>query len=166
MFRVLKDSQAAYVFINWKKLGIWVDELGCAGFKVKNCIVWDKVVHGLNYMNYAHTHEFLIFAVKGDFFPKHKERGSSFWKDVWHIPRTVDTGDDSAHETVKTLEVLYPPILHATNEGDQVLDPFGGTGSTAVAAKVLKRSCTLVEVSPEYCKIAKARLDAQPSPLF
>src|SRR5687767_5843567 len=69
LFRVLKNNRAAYLFMNWKSLGVWLDSLAAAGFRLKNCVVWDKVLHGLNYQNYAYTHEFLIFAVKGRFVP-------------------------------------------------------------------------------------------------
>src|SRR3990167_540386 len=135
MYRLLKDDSAIYVFMNWKKLGIWKDEMERAGFKIKNCIVWDKVIHGLNYMNYAYTHEMVIFATKGKFFPRHKEVGSPYWKDVWSISRTMDSNqDDSHHETVKCDAVLEVPLFHASKQGDLVLDPFVGSGSTAVVA--------------------------------
>lgn len=107
-----------------------------AGFTVKNCIVWDKVVHGLNYINYAYTHEFIIYAVKGDFFPRHKENHSPFWKDIWSISRNLSNNQAGEHhETAKSIEVTKVPIIHASRVGDIILDPFVGSGTTAVAAK-------------------------------
>ena len=167
MFRVLKEDKGIYVFMSWKKIGIWIDELNRAGFKVKNCIVWDKVIHGLNYMNYAYTHEMIIFAAKGAFLPNHKALGSPYWKDIWHISRNQDSNqDNSHHETVKCDGVLEPPIQHASNVGDIVLDPFAGTGSSLVISKRNKRNFIGIEISPEYCKIAQERLDKTTTPLF
>jgi DNA modification methylase len=59
-YRILKDDRACYVFMNWRSLGVWLDALSAAGFRLKNLIVWDKVVPGLNSQNYAHTQELLI----------------------------------------------------------------------------------------------------------
>lgn len=158
MYKVLKPNKGAYVFINWKKLGIWIECLENAGFKVKNCIVWDKVIHGLNYQNYAYTHEFLIFAVKGDFFPNNKQ-GGEFYKDVWNISRRIDNRTDgNHHETEKEIKVIRIPIKHASNEGDIVLDPFMGSGTTALACKQLKRNFIGFELNEEYCKIANKKL--------
>jgi len=51
-----------------------------------------------------------------------------------------------------------PFIEISSNEGDLVLDPFMGSGSTAVAAKMLKRNFIGYELSAEFCKIADQRL--------
>jgi len=42
-----QDGRGCYVFMGWKSLGVWLDELSRAGFRLKNVIVWDKVVHGM-----------------------------------------------------------------------------------------------------------------------
>ncbi len=126
-YRVLKDNKAIYIFINWKSLGLWLNCLENAGFKNKNVIVWDKVVHGLNYQNYAYTYELIIFSVKGNFFPKNKDK--KYYKDVWHIKRIVNTSSEEGHhETEKRLEVLRVPILHSSKQGEIVLDAFVGGG--------------------------------------
>jgi len=48
LFRVLKMDPRCYVFMGWK-LGVWLDELSAPASASKNVIVWDKVVHGMNY---------------------------------------------------------------------------------------------------------------------
>jgi len=62
------------------------------------------------------------------------------------------------HKTQKPLKVCLPFIEISSNEGDLVLDPFMGSGSTAVAAKMLKRNFIGYELSAEFCKIADQRL--------
>ncbi len=57
-------------------------------------------------------------------------------------------------------------IQDYSRENDVVFDPFLGSGTTAVAAKLLNRNYIGCEISPEYCKIAEARIKAISNPLF
>lgn len=159
LYRVLKADRAAYMFINWRSLGVWLDRLAGAGFRLKNCIVWDKLLHGLNYQNYAHRHEFLIFAVKGRFFPKNGGDGDGF-SDLWRIRRTTvqERAAVPHHETVKPEAVVRRPIEHASSPGDLVLDPFAGTGTTCAVAKALGRRYIGIEKNPDYYRICLRRL--------
>lgn len=156
-FRVLRENAAAYVFSNWKVYPLWADHFRAAGFRIKNVIVWDKVVHGLNYKNYAYTHEFIIFAVKGRFFPK--KVGDGLFKDVWSLQRILrHSTKPGHHETVKPLAVISPCILHTTRRGGLVLDPFMGTGTTGVAAAKLERRFIGIDINPRYVAMARRRI--------
>ena len=73
------------------------------------------------------------------------------------------------HPTQKPLELLKWCIQFADKHMGGVttiLDPFLGSGTTAVACKQLKRNFIGIEISKEYCAIAESRLAAQPSPMF
>jgi len=161
-FRVLRPNRAAYVFINWKSFGIWLDELSRAGFRLKNVIVWDKVVHGMNYQNYAYTHEFLIFAVKGRFFPRNKRTGDDSYRDLWHIQRETrqPRNDEFHHETVKPDALVRRPIEHASAPGDLILDPFFGSGRILVMAKELGRDWLGIERDPRFYGMGAAAVRA------
>jgi DNA modification methylase len=158
MFRILKNDKPIYLFINWKQLGLWLQELRGVGFNIKNTIVWDKVVHGLNYQNYANTHEFIIYGVKGNWFPTNKEsqdKKRGFFKDVWSIQRKMT--DNDGHETIKAEEVLATVLSHAPNE-KIVCDPFMGSGSTAFVCKRMGRDYVGCEMEQKYIDIANKRL--------
>ena len=146
--------------MNWKSLSVWIESLEKAGFKVKNVIIWDKVVHGLNYQNYAYTYEMIIFATKGTFFPHNKNDGNKFYRDVWHIKRNLDNESEKIehHETQKAIEVVKLPLKHASEPGNIILDPFMGSGTTAVACRMLNRHFIGFEIIKEYCDIANMRL--------
>lgn len=161
LFRVLRMDRALYVFINWKSLGIWLDELSRAGFRLKNVIVWDKVVHGMNYQNYAYTHEFLIFAVKGRFFPRNKQVNDGSYRDVWHIQRETrqPKSEDFHHETVKPSALVRLPIEHASLPGELVLDPFFGSGRILVVAKELRRDYLGIERNPRFHRMGVEALE-------
>jgi len=64
----------------------------------------------------------------------------------------------TAHKTQKPLKVCLPYIEISSNEGDLILDPFMGSGTTAVACKMLKRNFIGYELNKEFCKIAEKRL--------
>jgi site-specific DNA-methyltransferase (adenine-specific) len=63
------------------------------------------------------------------------------------------------HPTVKPLKLMSYLITMGSREGDIVLDPFSGTGTTCIAAMMLKRDFVGVEISREYHEIALKRLD-------
>jgi DNA modification methylase len=159
-YRILRDDRACYVFINWRSLGIWLDALSASGFRLKNVIVWDKIAPGLNYQNYQHVHEFLIFAVKGRFFPQNKHTGDDQSRDIWRIHRETKhaRGEEFHHETVKPEAIVRRPIEHASLPGDVVCDPFMGSGTTCVVAKTLGRGFIGIEIDPRYFKIAEERI--------
>ncbi len=74
--------------------------------------------------------------------------------------------DTDYHPTQKPVDLMYYFLMKSTNEGDSVLDPFMGSGTTLVAAKHLKRNAVGIEISEKYCKIAQERLDSVPMQLF
>ncbi len=75
------------------------------------------------------------------------------------------TPDDRFHPTVKPVE-LMEWILLQFPEAQLVLDPFLGSGTTAVAAKMLGRKYIGIELSEKYCEIARQRVAGAPMPLF
>lgn len=81
---------------------------------------------------------------------------SNFWDDIsipfWSMPENTD------HPTQKPEKLLAKLILASSNAGDMVFDPFMGSGSTAVTAQKLGRRFAGIEIDPEYCCWALARL--------
>ena len=70
------------------------------------------------------------------------------------------------HPTQKPVELLQYLIETYSNENTVILDPFCGSGTTCVAAKLLGRNYIGIDISPEYCKIAEARLRNTEENLF
>jgi DNA modification methylase len=77
--------------------------------------------------------------------------------DVFRAPIIPDKMSEG-HPCPKPIHLFRDFISKFTNEKDIVLDPFIGSGTTAVAAKYTNRNFIGIEISPEYCKIAKQRL--------
>ena len=83
-------------------------------------------------------------------------------KDYWHIPYVNNMNKEKTnHPCQIPLEVMERIIKITTNENDIILDPFLGSGTTAVACQNLKRNFIGIEISEKYCKIARDRLRQQ-----
>ena len=80
-------------------------------------------------------------------------------RDVLEIP-LLNNGmsEKTAHPTQKPEELIRRLVAASSNEGDLVVDPFAGSGTTAVVCELLGRSWRLCEQSEEYCDLATARL--------
>jgi site-specific DNA-methyltransferase (adenine-specific) len=87
---------------------------------------------------------------------------------LWHgmIQQDMLNKETRFHPTQKPVEVMKFCIDKFSEEGQTILDPFMGSGSTLLACKELKRNYIGIEISPEYCKIAQERLDSLPTPMF
>ena len=81
-------------------------------------------------------------------------------KDVIEIPTTCNgMGEKTPHPTQKPEELLRKIILASSNKGDVILDPFVGSGTTAVCAKQLERQWIGIDKSEEYLNWAVERLE-------
>jgi adenine-specific DNA-methyltransferase len=79
--------------------------------------------------------------------------------DIWEIPNVkANHVEKTSHPCQFPVELVERLVLAMTNEGDWVLDPFMGTGSTAIAALMHKRRAAGAEILAEYAKIAKKRI--------
>lgn len=76
---------------------------------------------------------------------------------VWTCATAYRAGDHVTHTTQKPVALLRDLILDFTDPGDLLLDPFGGSGTTAVAAKMLGRRCLVIEQQEQHCEDAARR---------
>ena len=142
------DDSATYISFAWKRNHELVPEI-TKKFKLSNIIIWDKVVHGLG-SDYQYTYEVINVCKKGKpVIDSHQ--GEQEYQDVWHIQRKVGKNDD--HATAKPVELCERAIRHATRPNGTVLDIFGGSGTTLIAAEQTNRTCYMMELDPKYCDV-------------
>lgn len=142
------DVSAIYVCLDWRRSYELIPHLK-KNWQLSNVIVWDKVVHGLG-SDYKYTYELIHVCKKGK--PKIRNKdGDKEYQDVWRIQRKMGRDDD--HATKKPTELCERAIRHASAKGQLVLDLFGGSGSTLIAADQLGRKCYMMELSPAYCDV-------------
>jgi site-specific DNA-methyltransferase (adenine-specific) len=151
-WRIMKDDTAMYIFCNSNKVAFFVNELE-KYFTMRNIIVWVKNNHTAGDLEHAFgkKHEFIILVNKGNA----KIQGKRI-QDVWEYDKVVGKGQ--LHQNQKPVPLLKQCILKHSKEGDVVFDGFGGSGSTAVAARELKRGFIVIEKDEEYFAVAKKRL--------
>ena len=82
---------------------------------------------------------------------------------VW--TQAIERSEVSGHPTAKPLPLVKRLIELFTDEGETILDPFGGSGTTAVACRDLGRKCILIERDEKWCAVAKRRLAQNLLPL-
>jgi len=80
---------------------------------------------------------------------------NDFWSDVHRIKHKKDR---DSHPCQLPVRLLLRTLLLTTQEGNLVFDPFGGAGTTAVAAKMLQRRWVITDIDPKYCEIATQNL--------
>lgn len=164
-FRVLKDGCHLYCFCDHLTFPDIRAELEAAGFKYRNCLVWVKNNHGSGDLrgNWAPQHEFIIFAAKGKPQPLSGKRQSNVLgqrKDGIITPFAKVNNYRYNHGTTKPVDLLSMILQASSKPGEIVLDPYGGSGSTAAACLLEKRRFILSEIDPEYCRLAEERIAA------
>ena len=124
-----------------------------AGLAVRHQIVWNKsaATFSLGRLDYDYKHEAIMYTWTKK---HHNYRKGSMRTSVWDVekPRSCDL-----HPTMKPLALIENALLDGTKEGDLVLDAFGGSGSTMMAAEQLGRRAYLMELDPHYCDVILAR---------
>ena len=149
-YRVLKNDSHAYFMTNNKNLLPMLKAIESAGFKVFKTIIWAKNTAITN-MYYMDSHEYIIFCRKG----KARKINNCGTKSVL----SFDNPRNKTHPTEKPVELMEVLITNSTNDGEVVLDPFIGSGSTGVAAKLNNRQFIGIELDPDYFAIAKNRIE-------
>lgn len=152
MRRVMKNNSAAYVFCSWHKVDVFKAALE-RNFKIKNLLVWVKNNHGSGDLTgaYGPKHEFVFFVHKGRCLLRDGRR-----PDVLEFSKV--SGSKMVHPTEKPVALIERLIKDASDEGDTILDPFMGSGTTGVAAKSLNRDFIGIELDEGYFNIAKDRI--------
>lgn len=139
------------------------------GFKILNMITWEKPnpAPNLSCRYFTHSTELLIWASKSE-KSKHtfnydlmrEENGGKQMKSVWTFTAPKNSEKTfGKHPTQKPVDLLNRIIKASTNEGDMVLDPFLGSGTTAVSCILNNRKYIGIEKEKEYFELAKKRIE-------
>ena len=153
--RVLKPGGHAYFFCGWRGIDA-VKPVVDRHLDVKNVITWDKESMGIgdNTNNWGYSTEFIIFATTEDDRARRLEHAQ---RNLLQYPRPVRTEYD--HPTQKPVGLISNLITQATDAGELVLDPFMGSGTTAVAAIDLDREYVGFEIDEEnYAPVIERRV--------
>jgi len=163
-YRILKKTGSMYVFSGWTNLKDILNALDDVGFITINHLIWKYQFGVFTKRKYVTSHYHILFVVKDE--KKYKfNKIEHYPEDVWIINREYWTGKTKT-PTKLPVELVKKILLFSSDEGDIVLDPFIGSGTVAVVAKMLGRHFLGFEIVPEYCKFAKHRLSNIQMSLF
>lgn len=139
------------------------------GYKIINNITWQKTnpPPNLACKCFTHSTETILWARKADTKDKNtfnyglmkEHNGGKQMKDVWTgtlTPQREKT--EGKHPTQKPLYLLERIVESSTHEGDIVLDPFCGSGTTGVACRKFGRTFIGIDISAEYLELSRRRL--------
>jgi DNA modification methylase len=146
---VCKSESAKYVCFPWRTYTEFEAAMLDCGLKPSACIVWDKKSIGLGNANYRPQHEFIFYVKGGAWY------GDKAQSDVWYSSRG-STGD-YVHPTQKPVELIERAVTNSSKGGDVILDVFGGSGTTMIAAEKNGRHSRLMELDPKYCDVIVKR---------
>lgn len=148
LYRVLKKDSYAVVFCGWSAIDQFSRAWTEAGFAVGGHLVWAKdYVSNAKHVQYRHESAWLL--TKG-----RPERNGKALPDLMQWTYS----GNRHHPTEKAVEVIGPLVRAFSKPGDKVLDPFLGSGTTAVAAALAGRVGIGIELEAKYCDLARARV--------
>lgn len=129
------------------KQRLWLDELG---YHWSATIIWKKQQLVLTPANYQRMYEPCFYG----WAEKSSWNGDRKQTEVWEIDRPLDS---KLHPTMKPIELCAMGIKNSSKTDDIVLDLFGGSGSTLIAAEQLDRVCYMMELDPKYVDVIRKR---------
>jgi DNA modification methylase len=158
------DGAIVFSCIDWRHLQEMLAAGQAAGLDLKNLIVWAKDNGGMGSF-YRSAHEMILAFKQGT--AKHVNNfglggGGRYRTNVWTYPgaNTFRRGRDAdlaSHPTVKPIALVADAIMDVSHRGDIVLDPFGGSGTTLLAAERTGRIGRLIELDPLYVDVIVRR---------
>lgn len=172
--RVLKPGGSIYAFMGFKHIAKLYSYLEDGGLTFQNWVCWHYTQGMGKTKGFSPRHDDILVFSKGDKFifnldevriPQKFYRSINNMRganpgDVWefsHIHYCQENRQD--HPTQKPEGLIERIVRASSNEGDLVLDPFLGSGTTARVCQQLNRNCVGVEVNPQYVEMTKARLE-------
>ena len=171
--RILKKGGTLWVIGSYHNILRVGTSIQNHGFWILNDIIWHKTNPMPNFRGtrFTNAHETLLWCTtsreaKYTFnYQNLKElNDGKQMRSDWYIPicsgkeRLRDNNNQRSHPTQKPEALMYRIILSSTNKGDIILDPFLGSGTTAVVTKKLQRNFIGIEQDKEYVSLAKKRL--------
>ena len=151
----LADGAAIYIFHSDAEKVNFYNAIVAAGFHYSTTCIWVKQSLVLGRFDYQMRHEPVIYAFKDTV--KHKFYGDRKQTTVWEFDRPSKS---KLHPTTKPLPLVAYPMKNSSLVNSIVLDLFGGSGSTLMAAEQMDRTAYLMELDPVYASAIVRRFVA------
>jgi DNA modification methylase len=151
--RVLEPGRAAYVWGGFSNYANYPPALKAAGLYCSQVVVWDKMHAVLTRKDFMGAHESCFYCWREG--AAHQFFGPASATDLWHVKKVNPQG--MVHLTEKPVELAVRALQYSSKPGENVLDLFGGSGSTLIAAEQMNRQAFLMEIDGLYCDVIVRR---------
>lgn len=148
MFESVKHGGSIYVFHADTEGLNFRNAFKAVGFKLAQCLVWVKNTFVMGRQDYQWRHEPILYGWKegaGHYFVDNRKQSTVLEFDK--------PSRNAEHTTMKPIDLLVYLIKNSSKENDLILDLFGGSGSTLIAAEQVQRTCYTMELDPKYCDV-------------
>ncbi len=144
----LADKNAIYIFFGYAHLHTLLDAMEATKVTLGQLLVWVKNTFVLGRSDYFPQHEHIVYVWHGT----HKYYGHRGIETttVWLAKKPSQSQE---HPTSKPVELLKKAIYNSSLDNENVLDLFGGSGSTLIACEQTNRHCFTLEIMPSYCQV-------------
>jgi DNA modification methylase len=143
---------AVYIAMSSSELDTLQEAFRAAGGKWSTFIIWAKNTFTLGRADYQRQYEPILYGWRDG--ADHFWCGARDQGDVWQIKKPAK---NDLHPTMKPVELVERAILNSSKSRDIVLDLFGGSGTTLIAAEKSGRQARLIELDPKYCDVIVRR---------
>ncbi len=152
LYESIKDGGTIYVF-HADTEGVNVrNAFKSSGFKLAQCLIWVKNTFVIGRQDYQWKHEPILYGWKEG--KSHYFINSRSQSTVLEFDKPTRNAE---HPTMKPIDLLVYLIKNSSKEKDIILDLFGGSGSTLIAAEQVNRKCYMMELDPKYCDVIVRR---------
>lgn len=145
-----KDDAVYYVTSpQGGELGMMMMMMKEAGLPVRHILIWRKnsPTFSLGRLDYDYQHEPIFYTWTKK---HHNYRKGKFRSTIWNFDKPLKC---DLHPTMKPIGLVENAIKDGTQQGDIVLDVFGGSGTTLLASEITQRQCRMMELDPHYCDV-------------
>jgi DNA modification methylase len=154
--RVLVPGRGFYIWGGYANLGNYPPFLKKHGLYFSQAIVWDKLHPVLTRKDFMGAFELAFYGWREG--AAHEYFGPNNATDLWHVKKV--NPQSMVHLTEKPVELAARAMQYSSRKGEHVLDLFGGSGSTLIAAEQTSRKAFLMELDPPYCDVIVQRWEA------
>ena len=153
--RVLDPGRAFYIWGGYANIGNYPSALKNAGLRFAQQIIWHKMHPVISRKDFMGDHEWCFYGWREG--AAHQFFGPNNVPDVWPIKKV--NPQSMVHLTEKPVELAARAMAYSSKPGERVLDLFGGSGSTLIAAEQQGRKAMLMEIDPAYADVIVARFE-------
>jgi DNA modification methylase len=151
--RVLLSGRAFYLWGGYSNIGNYPGAMAANGLYFSQAIIWDKQHPVLTRKDFMGAHEWCFYGWKEG--AAHQFFGPANITDLWAVKKV--NPQSMVHLTEKPVELATKATEYSSKPGENVLDLFGGSGSTLIAAEMSGRRAFLMEIDPLYCDVIVQR---------